>query len=121
MSQTGFSTITLDELERRLATTPPDNENRSVGYALVNVLKAEAFEDEHIPNSINIPAGEEDRFEQRFNKDKNIVVYCASPSCDASPKAARALADRGFRHVYDYEAGMSEWKNAGNEIAGGRV
>ncbi len=30
----------------------------------------------HIPGSINIPQGNEDEFERRFAKDKEIIVYC---------------------------------------------
>lgn len=111
-------TITRQELKRRLAKEFPNNQDDRNGYALVNVLGAEAFEREHIPNSINIPLADIDRFEQRFSKDKDIIVYCASLSCDASPKAATALEEKGFQSIFDYSGGLSDWKEAGNGVAG---
>ena len=51
-------------------------------------------------------------------KDKPIVVYCASTTCDASPKAARRLNEAGFSKVYDYEGGVKAWKESGLELKG---
>jgi rhodanese-related sulfurtransferase len=110
-------TISREKLEQKLSTTP-DNASEQDGYALVNVLAPDVFMKEHIPDSINIPAKELDRFEKKFSRDKEIVVYCASQQCDASPKAARELMERGFSNVYDYEGGMKSWKQAGNAIEG---
>lgn len=62
--------------------------------------------------------GQIDEFEARFDKGKEIVVYCASPSCDASPKVAAELAQRGFERVLDYEADMSGWRERGHEVEG---
>lgn len=116
MSAKQFEQMTRGELEHLLQRQKPDNESESTGYALVNVLQPESFEEEHIPGSINIPADQPDRFEDRFAKDKEIVLYCASESCDASPTAARRLVERGFSKVYDYEAGMKGWKDADNPV-----
>lgn len=121
MAETDFDTLTKEELRERLKSEQPDNEDPRSGYALVNVLGADAFREQHIPGSINIPKGEEEEFERRFEKDKEIIVYCASPDCDASPTVARELADRGFDSIRDYEAGMSEWKEAGYPVESGRA
>jgi rhodanese-related sulfurtransferase len=118
---TPVQTISREELEHRLEKRLPDNATSTRGYALVNVSSVDAFDQQHIPNSINIPLQDLDEFEERFAKDKEIIVYCASPECDASPKAAGALLDRGFENVIDYEGGMQDWKDAGNSVAGTRV
>lgn len=110
--------ITREELEHLLQRQQPDNQDEEAGYALVNVLGTDAYEEQHIPGSINIPSGEEQRFQQKFSKNKQIVVYCASPSCDASPKAARELQERGFTNVYDYAEGMKDWREADNPVEG---
>jgi rhodanese-related sulfurtransferase len=86
-------------------------------FVLINVLPEDAFRKEHIPNSRNIPL-EDDNFEDRVkqvaqDKDKRIVVYCASTECDASPKAAKKLEKAGFSQVQDYEVGMKGWREAG--------
>jgi rhodanese-related sulfurtransferase len=121
MTGTDIQTLSREELRDRLRSEQPENEDPRSGYALVNVLGEDAFREEHIPASINIPKGEEDEFERRFEKSKEIVVYCASPDCDASPSVARNLAERGFENVLDYEAGMSEWKDAGYPVEAGRA
>ena len=118
MQHDTYVKITHETLRLRLEIEKPDNEDRYQGFALVNVLSPEAFEKEHIPGSINIPKGNEDEFEARFAKDKEIVVYCASMDCDASTRVARELVERGFTSVYAYEAGMRRWKEAGNDSEG---
>lgn len=121
MTGKDIDTLSREELRDRLRSEQPENEDPRSGYALVNVLGNDAFREEHIPASINIPKGEEDEFERRFEKSKEIVVYCASPDCDASPSVARELVERGFENVLDYEAGMSEWKDAGYPVEAGRA
>ena len=116
ISQERLTTIDGEELKRRYDLEKPDNEDRHEGYALVNVLDSGSFEREHIPHSINIPKGHEEEFERRFGKDKEIVVYCASFECDASPTVASWLAEKGFTAVRDYEGGMGDWKVSGNPV-----
>lgn len=118
MQEPPVKTITTEELEKRLELKQPDNEDPQAGYALVNVLDAKLYERDHIPASINIPRDDIDEFERRFDKTKDIIVYCASPDCEASPEVARELARRGFRHVSDYESGMSDWRMAGHPVEG---
>ena len=112
----GTETINREQLEKKLSETLPDNGDQRNGYALVNVLGRQAFEREHIPHSISIPLGEIERCEKRFDRDKEIVVYCASYDCEAAPKAALKLEKAGFRKILDYEGGMKDWKEAGNEV-----
>lgn len=119
MTEQNYSTITRQDLEQRVKTAVPDNYDAEQGYALINVLKPEAFEREHIPGSINIPEGNEATFEQRFSKDKEIIVYCASTDCHASDSVAEKLTQRGFTQVYDYAAGLRDWKQNGNPVETG--
>ena len=118
---TDKQTISRKQLETRLSTTLPDNEDAKSGYALVNVLGSDAFEQEHIPRSINIPLENLDAVGERFEKSKEIIVYCRSFDCDASPKAAKRLKEQGFENVLDYEGGMRDWKAAGNMIEASEV
>jgi len=119
MQNQEFTTINYAQLASRMADSRPDNSDPSRGYALVNVLEPEVFKFERIPASINVPEGNEQEFADRFAKDKEIVVYCASPDCDASLTVAKRLADMGFEDVYDYEAGLSDWKQSGGTIESG--
>lgn len=96
-------TITREELKEKMDSGDE--------FALVNVLSSEQFEREHIPGSINIPLDQvEQEFPEQFEEGDDIVVYCASPSCQASPKAAQKLESMGFTNVKDYEDGLSDWK-----------
>jgi rhodanese-related sulfurtransferase len=117
MTKKQFSTLDRDDLEERMAAHSLNNHDRHRGFALVNVLGEGAFAMAHIPGSINIPHGAEDVFERRFAKDKEIVVYCASFDCPASDSVAAALVTRGFRRVYDYAGGLSDWQQGGYPIA----
>lgn len=110
-------TIDVETLKKKWDDEKPNNTDTTRGYALVNVLKPEAFQEEHIPGSINIPMGMEHRFEDLFDKEKEIIVYCASLECTASPNVAEELTRRGFTQVNDFETGMSEWKKAGYPVA----
>jgi rhodanese-related sulfurtransferase len=115
---TDYITLTRGQLQTALGAGPPENHKRDEGYALVNVLDREEFQREHIPGSISIPRQQLDEFEKHFDREKKIIVYCASPDCSASNEAAEALARRGFRHVFDYAGGMRDWKQAGNPVEG---
>lgn len=117
MTKQQFSTIDRDSLEQRITAHSLNNHDRHRGFALVNILGEGAFAMAHIPGSINIPHGNEDVFERRFAKDKEIIVYCASPDCPASENVAAALVTRGFRRVYDYAGGLSDWQQGGYSIA----
>lgn len=89
------------------------NEVEHEDFVLINVLPRDAFNEQHIRTSINIPVKHDD-FAERVaevagSKDRKIVVYCANFDCDASPKAAEKLAAAGFSRIYDYEGGTEDW------------
>ena len=90
---------------------------------LVNTLPHEAFEKQHIPNSINIPQEREDFVSQveqaAGSKDQTVVVYCANEHCNSSTQAAQKLEAAGFTHVFDYEGGAESWREAGEQLVAG--
>ena len=87
-------------------------------FILIDVLSKNSFEARHIKNSINIPLEElgEMAPEQLPNKNKEIIVYCASKTCPASPTAARKLEEMGYKNVIDFEDGLTGWQEAGYEF-----
>lgn len=112
--------IEREELNTKLTQEQPSPDDRQRGFALVNVLTPQDFLRERIPGSINIPRGREQEFEQRFDKSKELIVYCGSPQCPLSTQTAEELERRGFTNVIEYEGGMSDWKDAGNPIERGQ-
>ncbi len=82
-------------------------------FVLINVLSPEAFNQQHIRTSINVPQESQD-FEDTValvagGKDRDIVVYCKNHQCNASTRAAEKLEDAGFSSVFDYEGGTEDW------------
>jgi rhodanese-related sulfurtransferase len=116
-----YETIDRSGLQRLIKEEGIDNTRAAAGVAVVNVLDYKQFRSARIPGSVNIPREREDEFVHRFHKDKLIVVYGASATDDTSSSAARALALRGFRHVYDYRPGLAEWRATGGLIMNGNV
>jgi rhodanese-related sulfurtransferase len=98
-----------------------DNTRVAAGVALVNVLKHKQFTEARIPGSVNIPLGREDEFDHRFHKDKMIVLYSQSDTCEIAQSVARALTARGFRRVYNYAGGLANWRATGGLVMSGRV
>jgi len=101
-----MNTLTADQVHQKLLS---DNDT-----VVINALGKDSFLAKHIPGSINIPAGDvEERAEQVVpDKDQEIIVYCASPDCPASPKAAKKLNEMGYTNVYDFEDGVTGWLKA---------
>jgi rhodanese-related sulfurtransferase len=86
-------------------------------FVLVDVLPPESYREEHLPDAINIPVTEiESEAPARLPRDRDIVVYCGSFECQASPTAAKALEGLGFTRVLDYEGGLADWEDAGHPI-----
>lgn len=110
-----FKTITTQDLKEKL--------DRGEDLLLIDVLPADSYRQNHLPGAINISVGEDDLVEQveekaGGDKDQEIVVYCNSPECLASPGAAQKLTKAGFNNVLAYEGGILEWQQAGLELEG---
>lgn len=89
------------------------HEQEGRDFVLINVLDTEAFKQQHIRNSVNVPQ-HQPQFLQIVNviagdKNREIVLYCGSFACDASANAGRKLEDAGFARVYDYKGGGADW------------
>lgn len=108
-----IKTIDREELKKKI-------ENRGESFHLIEVLADGPYKAGHIKGAINIPfkqVGTEAK--RRFNKDDEIVVYCADAECTASDIAAEKLDSLGFTSVYDYHQGKEDWKEAGYPIVEG--
>ena len=99
-------TMTREELKAKMESGDE--------FMLVNVLAPMYFDQAHIPNSLNVPVDDlKERAMDLWDEDDNIVVYCSSFDCGASPRAAKILEDLGFTNVVDFEGGLSDWEEAG--------
>lgn len=85
---------------------------------IVNVLGKKYYDDAHIKGSINAPLRKLDVIAQSWDREQEIVVYCACKECDASEKAFGILARMGFTRVLAYEGGIREWWKLGYPCEG---
>ncbi len=108
--------ITAGELKREM-------ERRDV--LVINALDEATFNEEHIPGSNSVPLDRDDFVEQverlAGDKDREIVVHCASRECDTSERAASRLEKAGFRNVRRFRNGMAGWKDSGFDVETGMI
>lgn len=104
--------IELNTLKSKLDAGEP--------MVLVEALPARYYEAEHLPGAINIPHDQIHRLAPEYLPDKNkpVVVYCASTDCQNSRIAAQALEIMGYRQVLEYVEGKADWKAAGLPLEG---
>jgi len=104
-----YFTITREALKKKI--------EQGSDFVLIDVLGGRSYAKRHLPGAIRIDAHEEDFVEQVKkqipDKDKEVIVYCASFSCPLSPKAANDLANAGYKNVIDFEGGLADWEDAG--------
>lgn len=78
-------------------------------YVLLDVRMKEEYQAGHIEGALLIPDFElENEMEQKLpDKTMPIFVYCRSGY--RSKKAAKVLADAGYKKVYEF-GGIMDWK-----------
>jgi rhodanese-related sulfurtransferase len=99
--------IDRDTLARKLAGANPP--------VLAEALPEKYFRDWHLPGARHLPHDEVVRLAPAVLPDKaaEIVVYCASRSCQNSHVAAARLVQLGYENVAVYAGGKQEWSEAG--------
>ena len=87
------------------------------GHALVVVeaLPKAYYQKGHIPGAASLPL---DELNQRAaalipELDAQVVVYCASATCENSHFAAKRLTDLGYQNVAVYPGGKADWQELG--------
>ncbi|MBU1008340.1 rhodanese-like domain-containing protein [Candidatus Dependentiae bacterium] len=104
-----LKTITAEQLKDRMV--------KEKELVVINVLSKESFENCRIKGSINVPLSKLQE-KAKWNKDKKLVLYCASYECSASEEAYKVLEGLGFNNIAAYEGGIKEWKEKKFETEG---
>jgi rhodanese-related sulfurtransferase len=107
--------IDRDTLSSKLAgATPP---------VLAEALPEKYFHDWHLPGARHLPHDEVERLAAAVLPDKSaeIVVYCASRSCQNSHVAAAKLSQMGYENVAVYLGGKQDWSEAGLPVERGEA
>lgn len=112
---TALAAITRDELWQKL--------ERGDEFVLVDALAPMSFAHSHLPGAINLPPEwVDERGPRRIpDLDTEVVVYCASSTCDSSVEVGNRLVELGYRNVHHYVGGKKEWVEADLPLEGGRV
>lgn len=77
------------------------------GMTVIDVRPPEVYNAAHIENAINIPAG---KIRERLNdipKDKPLMIHCFKGY--TSYVVCRILAQHGFKEIYSYAGGWSQY------------
>ncbi len=92
--------------------------NQGLNIKVIDARSAEAYQSEHIPDSINLPhrtmSAETTQF---MDKETLYVTYCDGIGCNASTKGAFNLTKLGFK-VKELTGGLEWWKRDGYQTEG---
>lgn len=82
---------------------------------LIEALPEKYYAQGHLPGARHLPHDEvkEKAAEVAPEKDRPVVVYCASETCRNSHQAASALEMLGYTDVAVYPGGKQDWEAAG--------
>lgn len=99
-------TVTRNELQARLSANP--------GLILLEALPAKYYNDWHLPGAKHFPHDQARQLAPAVVPDKSaeIVVYCASRTCQNSHIAANVLRQLGYANVAVYAGGKEDWTEA---------
>ena len=82
------------------------------------MLASDSYKDCHISGSVNVPVANLEKKLSTWDKNTEIVVYCAHNECPASTNAYEILKKMRFTNVSAYEGGMKEWAQKGYDKDG---
>jgi rhodanese-related sulfurtransferase len=105
--------ISRDELRQKI--------ERGDEFVLVDALAPMSFAHSHLPGAINLPPEwVDERCAARIpNRDTEVVVYCASSTCESSVTVGNRLIELGYGNVNHYIEGKKDWVAAGLPLEGG--
>lgn len=107
--------VTRNELEVRLQANS--------GLVLLEALPARYFNDWHLPGARHFPHHEARVLAPRVAPDRSaeVVVYCASSTCQNSHIAANVLTQLGYTNVSVFAGGKQAWSEAGLQVEKGEA
>jgi len=106
--QPNMKEMSREELKAKLDRGDPFN--------LVMTLGVFAFQGKHIPGSLNLHEPED--LLAKLDPQQETVVYCSDRLCPSSIMAYHFLNGRGYKKLWRYSGGLSDWEQAGYPLEG---
>ena len=96
--------VTRNELQARLGANP--------ALVLLEALPEKYYNDWHLPRAKHFPHDQARQLAAGVVPDQGaeVVVYCASKTCQNSHIAASVLQQIGYANVAVYAGGKEDWK-----------
>ena len=96
--------VTREELRARLAANPR--------LVPLEALPEKYYKDWHLPRAVHFPHDQTRKLAPQVVpcKSTEIVVYCASKTCQNSHIAAKVLQQIGYGNVAVYAGGKEDWR-----------
>ncbi len=95
-----------------------ENLEKRTDIVVIDTRKEFAYDQEHIPSSINFPHRTMDEeTTTHMNRSKIYVCYCDGIGCNGSTKGALKMAKLGF-NVRELIGGLDWWKRDGYSTEG---
>jgi rhodanese-related sulfurtransferase len=90
-------------------------------FVLIDALAPMSYAHSHLPGAINLPPEwVDERGPRRIPEpETEIIVYCASSTCDSSVDVGNRLVELGYRNVSHYVGGKKDWIEGGLPLEGG--
>jgi rhodanese-related sulfurtransferase len=86
----------------------------------IDVVSERDFKKNHIKGAANIPHTDRDfvkKVERTVSRKNKNIVLCASQQLGSQlSQLGKELEESGYKNVYEYKAGPSDWKNANLRI-----
>ncbi|MDQ7053067.1 MAG: rhodanese-like domain-containing protein [candidate division KSB1 bacterium] len=98
-----LDTVTLDDVWQAIDTG---------SAVLIDARSPFQYDIGHIPGAINIPVDAENLpalYENHDLRDRELIIYCAGPHCDAAERLAARLRELGHRRVRVFSGGWEAW------------
>jgi rhodanese-related sulfurtransferase len=108
-----LKTIETEQLRQRIDSSNPP--------LLLEALPERYYVQKHLPGARLFPHDQVAKLAPIVAPDTNteVVVYCASRTCQNSRIAAQQLVALGYRNVAVYEGGKVEWEESGMPFESG--
>ena len=105
--------LELSQLQARLAANP--------AITLLEALPRKYYDDGHLPEALHMPHDQTRQLAALLVPDTatEVVVYCASATCQNSHIAARVLDQMGYANVAVFGGGKQAWAEAGLKLEAG--